>query len=165
MLMLTLAVLVSAGCGGSSSSSTTQSASAKANAKSATAPSRPLARHELIARADGICARLNKQLVSAKPKNNSRQEIERVAPIHAAAERIAVLELRGLIPPSTLARDWRLIVALRSQLASELVKLVRAAFANDTTAIKKLTASKVRAHEALLAVATRAGFKTCSQVG
>lgn len=160
------------GCGSSSSARSGSSAEGRQSSGTSSSSSTPggasagpLSRRQFTARAEGICTRLNTQLASVQPKSNSRQEIERVVPAHVAAEQAAVSELARLAPPASLAGEWRQITDYRGSLASELAKLLIAAKANDSAAISRLTASKAQVHKKLLAAASRAGFKSCSQVG
>jgi hypothetical protein len=119
----------------------------------------------MVVRADAICRRLNTQIEANKQANLGVHEIARFAPRNAALEKAALKELSKLKPPASIARDWRQVIAYRRTLLEELVKLGRYAKANNTQAIHKLAASKKRAHQQLLTIATRDGFKDCPQIG
>ena len=160
LLLFFLPLLACTGCGGGSGSG-----NAKASGTSTPEGKPSSARGAFLARAEGICLQVNKQIAILKPKSESPAEIVRVAGPHAAIERASISELSRLTPPAAVAHDWRQIVTDRRALADELAALVKAARANDSAAIQRLAASKKKTHKKLLAAATRAGFKSCSQVG
>jgi hypothetical protein len=161
-----------AGCGGGASASsptstkpTTEATTATATSSTSQTRSTGVSRTQLIASADRICKRLDAELVAVKPRSASFPEIVRIVPGRAAAEQRAVAELSKLLPPVSLARDWRLIIHYRRTLASELVSLVRAAQHNDAVQIKRLSVSKERMRRSLLRTAEHAGFRDCGQLG
>lgn len=125
----------------------------------------PLSRSQLIARADAICRGLDTKLATVNPASLSMHEIARFAPPRAVLERTAVAELSKLMPPASITRDWRQVIAYRSTLTNELFKLGSDAKANDAAGIRALAVSKKLVHQKLLTVATRDGFKYCSRVG
>lgn len=87
-----VALVVAPGCGGSSSSS---------------APSKPLTRAELTAKANTICKRIIAQVdwQKANPKT-----LPRLIDHLAALEEQAASELEKLTPPPAMADEWRLLV-------------------------------------------------------
>jgi hypothetical protein len=124
-----------------------------------------LSKTQLIAKADTICKRLDKEIADASPVGLEPRKIAAVAPPHVAAERVALKELGMLKAPAAMAGDWRQIIAYRRTLAAELAKLGSAARAGDLTTIIALAGSKLHEHKLLSALATRDGFKDCSKVG
>lgn len=167
--VLVAAALAVGGCSGGASETepsqllSTSHAGSTGPLPSGDPPSPSQAR--LIARADAICRQLNTEIIATKLANLSAREIARGVPRNAALEQRALTELSKLRPPASIARSWRQVIAYRTTLMEELVKLGRDAKANDAAGIQTLTASKKRVHGELSTTARRAGFKDCSQVG
>jgi hypothetical protein len=147
-----MAVLI--GCGGGSSH-----ISPVASHPEGTAPAA-----ELVTKADAICKRINSVLVTSGSGSRDLHAISRSASRNAVLERVALNELDKLKPPPSLSRDWARIVEYRRTLAHELVELGRDAKADDRRAVQALAASKKRVHDKLFSLATRDGFKYCSEV-
>jgi hypothetical protein len=108
---------------------------------------------------------MNNEFAAAEPKSQSIGETARITPHRAALEQRVVAELGKLPPPATIARQLRRIIAERRTLAQELSEVGRDAKARDTTAVRKLAASKAKLHHEVRAFATAAGFKFCGRVG
>lgn len=179
--LLTVAALAAAtGCGGSSEvtatsrgpstvSSIPSTVKAAAPTKSpSTTTASPPSQHSaatapFVASADAICKRFNARLGASKPTGTDARGLASNALVHARLEQETVTQLNKLTPPSPLAGDWRQIVAYKQTLAAELVELSRARGTNDTAGIKSLAASKRRNHLKLFELASRDGFKECSQ--
>ena len=87
--------------------------------------SNELSRSELIAKADAICKRVNTAVAEAKL---APQNITQTAPGISTAELQASTELAKLNPPSSMAGNWKVIVAgfhetgLGMQKAAEAAK-------------------------------------------
>jgi hypothetical protein len=167
--ILAAALLATTGCGGSGGARPTGSTRRPAgSATSRTVPAQshsssdPAAASALIAKADAICRRANHEL-AASPPHLEASQIARSAPRNAALETRAVAELAKLTPPASLALDFRQIIAYRRTLAGELIKLARSAKANDARGMQALAASKKQVHRKLSELATRNGFKDCSE--
>jgi hypothetical protein len=150
------------GCGGGSAATTAASTAASTDA-STTPGSRP--ESGFIAKADAICARLNSQISGREPSKITMSEIARLSLAHATLEQKALNELTRLVPPSSLAGDWKRIIAYRRTLIDELIKFAQYAKANDTRAVQTLSVSKEQVHRKLTATAKRAGFTACARVG
>lgn len=117
----------------------------------------------MIAKADAICRRVNSQLAAAPP-GVAASQIARSAPRNAALELRAVTDLNKLTPPPALAGDWQQMIAYRQTLADDLLKLAHYAQSNDARSMQALALSKKRVHQKLSKLATRDGFKDCSQL-
>jgi hypothetical protein len=118
---------------------------------------------QMIAQANAVCARLNRQFEAHRPASSAIAEIARVAPRRALLEEQAVRELRKLAPPAALAHDWQQVLADRQTLALELAKLGHAATVGDARQIHALAGTKDRVHEELRLLATRDGFAECAK--
>jgi len=169
VLVVALAtVLLVGGCGGSGKATSGKAAvggsaaGATAGVQSVRSSQSPVDAR-LIASADVICRRVNKELSGASRPQPS--EIARTAPRNAAIELRGVGELSKLTPPASLAGDWTQILAYRRTLAQELVALGHAATAGDAAGMRALGASKKRVRQKLTQLAARDGFKDCTSVG
>lgn len=163
-----------AGCGGSSSNGSlpvngaTSAAAPAATATSAPTfvpeaaapPSHPVGASRLKAQASAICTRVNEQIGAATGLLNAR-EIARTSLRNAGLEFQAVAALARLTPPSSLARDWRQMIAYRRTLASELLALGHAGQTNNAASIRALALSKRSVHQKLSALASRDGIAEC----
>lgn len=116
---------------------------------------------ELIAKADPICARVNAKRASSTIR--SREDYARLVPPLAAYEQTAVAELGKLIPPASMASDWKQVVAGAQTLANNTAKLGEYAKANNLAASRTLFSTDAKAQEQMLAAAKRIGFKDCAQ--
>jgi hypothetical protein len=139
--VLAVTILPATGCGGSSGSP-------------------PLTRSQLIAKADPICARVNAKFKTIT--DNTQAELADVAPGIAAAEQQAATELANLTPPSSMAKNWTVIVNDFQIVAADVRKLSEDAKANnvkgETPSIASLTTAQ---HERAVA-AGHSGFKDCA---
>ena len=164
-LVATLAIaalaLAATGCGGSASSASSSS-SASTPTNQPTGEAQPPA---VLAQANHICERVNREFDAERPSSAKISEITRVTPHRAAVEMQAVRELGALTPPAQLAGDFRRVVAYRRMLALELAQLARAAKAKNTHAIHALAASKKRVHAKLRALAQQVGLAACGKTG
>lgn len=147
---VTVALLLLAGCGGSTGTPVAKESAASAS---------------VIASADAICRRVNAKLVVALPKHFSMRAVASVSPRNAALEQKAVSELAELDPPASIAREWRQVIAYRSELANELTQLGRAAKAGNMAAVKRLAASKTSVRKKLFALGQHLGFSACQELG
>jgi hypothetical protein len=150
-LTLILAVLASifAGCGGSGASS---------NATS-----------RMISSADAICKGVNARRTAANTHVGavaSQAALPKVAAVAAglaAYERNAVVELRKLTAPASLAQDWRKILAGAEKLAGNTTKLGEEAKAKNLKGVEGLIHEDQQSEKELIAIATTAGFKHCGR--
>ena len=149
-LSLTVAVLMVSGCGGSTGSSAA------------------LTRSELIARGDAICRRINAKIRATKV--STAQDYARVAPPLAAYEQTAVIEMRKLTPPASIANGWRQIVSGAQMLANGTTKLGEYAqtsnpfeVAHQTPSVHAAFAATTEGPKQMVTAAQRGGFKDCAQ--
>jgi hypothetical protein len=174
----TLVVLVLAvplvGCGGGSpASSSSRAATAPPTTSQTTpAPAKAVPQHpagspeaKLVARAEAICARANRELAASKPLSAERSEILRVVPGNEAVEMRTAQELRNLQAPASLAHVWSAIVHDRRVLAKQLGTLVAMTENYDTAGVRRLTKVKISLHKSLAATARNAGFVQCAEFG
>jgi exosome complex RNA-binding protein Csl4 len=170
-LALATTALAASGCGGSSSKTASTAAAAssgittQASTQTAakTESGKQLTSAQLIAAGDVICARLNAQLEATHIRAN--RELAVVLPQAAAHEQAAAAELAGLVPPTTMARDWQLVVTEMRRASEDSVKL------GDYVRTKNIRTGKgtplvAEINVALQRVgrtARRDGFKQCSK--
>jgi len=123
--------------------------------------SKPLTRAQLISQADAICKRVNAKLKVSKI--NSKQDIARVVPQLATYEQQALADLGKLVPPASMANDWKTIVAGAQTLADNTAKLGEYAKENKLKAARGLVSTSEKVQQQVQATAKRDGFKECSQ--
>jgi len=163
VVVVAVAPLFAAGCGGSGKAPAISSAASSVGRTESGNSNESAAKSRLIAHADAICRRLNRELTSASRPEASK--VARTAPHNAALEQRAVVALSKLTPPASLARDWTQIIAYRRTLAQELVALARDAKVGDVPAMQALGVTKKHVHQKLTQLATHDGFTDCSSVG
>jgi len=163
---------IASGCGGSSSSKTTAQSHPAASTPSVLteepAPpvvkvrtGKPLPRAQWIAKADAICAHLSDQLAATRAK--SLRDLARVLPQVVVYERTALGELAQLIPPARETRDWQQFLASGQLWAQDSALVAKAVQAPGFTLASPLPKAANHAHENLMAVAKRNGFKDCAE--
>jgi uncharacterized protein YcfL len=142
-LLLTAALLIG-GCGSSTS-----------NSGSST--------QQLIAKADAICKRVNARVAAANSKINNPQDFARIAPEIANYEQQALIQMRGLKAPSSLAQDWQLILSSAQKLAQNTATLSQYIKTNKLRSAPRLVTESKRLQQEMLLTAKRDGFKECSR--
>jgi hypothetical protein len=165
-LALAATALALLGCGGSSKSSgpTTSAAQVGTTPQTGSAASaKSLTQAGLSVAANAICGRIRARL--AQNKFTTRQEIGRIAPGIAAYERSSVLELERLVPPPSLAGDWRQIVAGIRTLASDASRIGEYARANrlETPAGHALLLATGNHGKLAASIARRDGIVQCAE--
>jgi hypothetical protein len=137
---LSASIVVANGCGGSP---------------------KPLTRAQLLARADAVCRRVNKRLSSVTIK--TQKDLVRVLPKVAGYEQQSLAELSKLIPPASLADDWKTIITGAQTIADNTAKLTEAARTKDLKTVHVLLSEVGKVQQHTTAIAKRDGFKDCSQ--
>jgi hypothetical protein len=158
-LLFTVSALATAGCGGSSTKTPSSGATQAASTSTGTAP---LTRGELIAKADAICYRVNTERASNRIRSNA--SIATSVPRVAAYEREAFAELSRLVPPASMASDWKQLVAAATALAADTKKVGEYAQAGNLNGAGGSLAASNLDIQKMLAVAHRDGFKDCAQL-
>jgi hypothetical protein len=116
----------------------------------------------LLARADAICARLNKGAASVK--TTSLQSVGTTAPALAGHYRTALAGLRKLTPPAAMNADWSAILADVELAENEILKMGRYALANDPASTVRVEngIETIQLHR--FAIAKRDGLRDCSEL-
>ena len=118
----------------------------------------------MIAQANAICARRNRELSATTPPGMSLREIVGTTPRRAAIERSALSQLIRLRPPASIASAWRTIVLATAASLRRTKALERYAKASDSRSVSRQKALLNKPQLNLLLTATRAGVKQCSVV-
>jgi hypothetical protein len=120
---------------------------------------KPLTRSELIARGDAICRRINAQLNAIR----SAKDYARLG----AYEQAAVVEMRRLTPPSSMASDWGQVVSGAQARADATAKIgtypPEGAFATRKPAVRAAYAAAGTGMQQMVTAARREGFKDCAR--
>jgi hypothetical protein len=177
MLALATTMLGVTGCGSSSKSGSTSTAvSTTASSTITTTPTplptttaalaiatgKPLTREQLIAKGDLICARANLKLKTMS--SATRQDTARLLPQAAGYERIQATELSKLVPPASLASDWKQIVAGIQKFSELSIRAAEYLQAKNTSAATSIVQAANTTQRQLTAIAKRDGFKDCAVV-
>lgn len=167
-LTLVVTTVAASGCGGSSKATSATPAaatSAPATTSSAVAETtsteagKTLTRAELIAKAGVICAGVNAKRAAITIR--SRRDFPRLKEV-ATYEQVAATELGKLVPPASMASDWRQIVANAQALAYDTAKYGEYAIASNAAAGSMATAGTASLQQMII-IAKRDGFKECDK--
>ena len=165
----TIAVVMSAsGCGeGKRTHPTASSGAGQSAAVTPTQAHRSVGStggSRFIASVEPICRQLN---VALREKGHNRKAGEASATTarNAALERAAVLRLNKMVPPPSLAADWKMMNKYRSTLVAQLLRLAKDFRMRNTKDANALSRAKQKIHNLLLVLASNDGFKDCAQVG
>ena len=126
---------------------------------------------KLVAEADPICKQVSVERTAANTAvskagsstSKTLQVLARVAPPVAADEQRAIVRLRAIKAPSSLASDWQRLLAGMEQLANDATKIGSDAKAGQYNDVTSLTASGRKVREQITAIATRDGFTYCGR--
>jgi ABC-type transport system substrate-binding protein len=161
--------LVASGCGKSSKSTSTPASTATAaqttvstsTAPVGTQPGKPLTRAQLFAAAEPICSHLGSLLHATPGDFRSAAAITRVFTQAAAYERIEYNELRKLIPPKSMASDWKKFLEGTRQWSEDSATIAAYARANNVEGAKPVAKIIFTTHEKLTKLAKHDGFQEC----
>jgi hypothetical protein len=125
---------------------------------------KPLTRAQLLARADATCRRINNKLSTGNGAKTP-QQLSRAASQLVSYEQKGLAELSKLIPPASMASDWKAIIAGAQTLADDTVKVVeRVKVEKNFNGVHALVAEISRVQARTVAIAKRDGFTDCSQL-
>ncbi len=178
-LVTATAVFIASGCGGSSTTGTTSNTStfskhAAAQTTRSTAATQPkaaliaiplgtpLTRSEWIKKGEAVCSKLNAQLAANTAKSTS--EFARILPQAAAYEHTELVTLAKLIPPASMALDWRQFLTETKEWSENSLKIAQATPPGQFKIDTPLAVATKNIHEHLAAIARRDGFKECALV-
>jgi hypothetical protein len=122
---------------------------------------KPLTRAELTTKADAICIRVTRKLNSTSIK--TPQDIVRIAPELAGFEQSALADLGKLVPPASLANDWKVFVAGAQTLAEDTAKLGEYAKSHNLKAAGGLIRASTVVQKRMMTIARRDGLVACEQ--
>jgi hypothetical protein len=145
--------LVTLGCGGTSGTS------------------KSLTRAELIAKADTICKRINKEIAfysSLTPASSqdlvSKSAVARAVPRISSIESATGADLGKLTAPSAMAGDWRQIVVGVQTLADDTRRYGEAIQKGNGVGTSAVALSSARLLQRINALAARDGFADCAKL-
>jgi hypothetical protein len=164
-LALAATTLAVSGCGGSSkteSSKTPAATGTPATTAAVTAEPGKLARTELIAKAEAICARINAKRSSTTIRTH--RDYGRLLPSLGAYERAAAAEMSKLTPPASIANDWKQIVAGAHTIAESIVKLGKDSASNNSRAGQAILSELTTVRQQISSIAHRQSLKECARL-
>lgn len=164
-----IAVLAVVGCGSSKGGSSGTVSSGVASAGPSTPAPSPkgpaLSLAQLRARADAICAQVNRRFVSKKNVIRSQADAARAASERAAVEQAALAKLHGLAPPTQFAPVYNELLLMRTVLAEDTSKLGKYAAAGAGQQEAPLFVSSNAVLQQLEQYAQKNGFHECGRLG
>lgn len=123
---------------------------------------KPLTRVQLLAKADTTCRRINHKLSSSGTTKSPQEFADRASEL-VAYEQKGLAELSKLIPPASMANDWKAIIAGAQTLADDTMKIVeRVKVEKNLKGAHSLLLETTKVQERTVAIAKRDGFKDCS---
>lgn len=153
------ALVIGSGCGGSTKP---PAQAAGSNSANTTTQTKKLTDAELIAATDSACRRIHAKLAS--------YHISTIAQLGSVARELSdyesqvVADLDKLTPSTSLASDWKQIVADLHILASNTARVGdltrKQEFNQSTGLIREVNDARQR----VLAIAMRDGFRGCTQI-
>ena len=162
VLALAALTLVVAGCGKSakSASQATQSAKTETAKTATTGPA--LTRAVFVSKADAVCRQLQRE--QSHLTLRTKGELASVGAKVRAYGAEALAELGRLVPPASLAGEWRQTVADARVLAVDTAKIVESLQAGSTASAssRRLIADAATVRTRVLAAAKREGLHDCA---
>jgi hypothetical protein len=165
MLIAVLVVTVT-GCGGGSNraGSTTKTASSAATTAPSTNARQSAAGSTPVVRAEAICARRNRELSAIARPGASLVEIVGSATRRAAIPRRSLSELERISPPTSIAADWKTILAATERALQATEKLAHSSGPTDLASLRNQIALIGKPQIRLLLTATKVGLRHCAVV-
>jgi hypothetical protein len=166
---VTLAVAVT-GCGksdqvasGSSQVSGKASGTGTTHNSTVTKPAQDAAstKTAVTARANAICAAINRE--REQITLTSKQSYLTLVPSLIATERRAIKELEAVIPPTSVARDWRQILADARTIVNESTTTLNSIRQGNIAAVRMLLTHGKETQEQMATLSTRDGFDECAR--
>jgi hypothetical protein len=129
------------------------------------------ARSKLVAQADPICKQVatkrlaaNKAISAAGTSTEKQLEVlARLAPGVATAEHEAIVRLRTIKAPSSLAHDWQELLAGMQQLADDATHIAADAKAKNEKGVKAFVTKGRAVRQKLVVIDARDGFSYCGR--
>ncbi len=118
----------------------------------------------MIAQANAICTRRNRELTATTRPGASLPQILRATPRRAGIERKALGELVHLTPPAAVAGDWRKLVLATAAVLARTVALEQLVGRTDRAGVARETALLNKSQVRLLVSGSRAGTRQCAVV-
>jgi hypothetical protein len=127
---------------------------------------------QLVARADPICEGTNAKREAANASLGHATSLKsptvlsalaKTAPGLAAYDSAAVAQLRKLQAPSSLANDWRSMLADLQQLAEDTAHLGKYASEKNVKGAESLLSASRASRRQLVAIATHVGVTPCAR--
>jgi hypothetical protein len=148
-----------------SSASTAPAGSAPLTSSStAGAATIPAGSSNVIATANAICARRNRELVAVTDVRTALPAIAATARKRAAIERLALTELERLMPPASIAAHYRKMVIDYRDALLRVVKMGERAEAGDVAGTQRAKTRAGAQTLRLLVATAHTGLKDCAGI-
>ena len=119
-----------------------------------------LSKGELVAKADAICGRVNKQ-IAKEPDPKTAKDLERLANRTVELSDPAIKDMQALEPPSELEADFDKFVASLKRQRDLTKKIGAAAGEGDTAEVQKIGTQAQKAQDEYRRLTGKIGFKEC----
>jgi hypothetical protein len=119
-----------------------------------------LSKDELVAEADKICQRVNKQ-IAKEPDPKSAADLQRLAERTVEIEAPAIEDMEALEPPDELKKDFDAFVKSLKDQRDLTKEIGEAAGAGDNEKIQKIGTEAQKAQAGYQKLAAKIGFKEC----
>jgi hypothetical protein len=168
-IALGVVAVVAAGCGGGANKTASVATAVVTRgpgtaAGGSSTPARPATKASIVAQANAICARRNRELKAAIPSHASLSKVVKGAPGRAAIEQKALAELGGLTPPTDMTGAWKTAIAAIQTEVQGTLALAKYAGASDSASLRREKALLDKPQLRLFVAAARAGVRQCGVV-
>ena len=119
-----------------------------------------LTKKQLVAKADAICARVNKQ-IAKEPDPKTTKDLERLADRTVERSDPAIKDMEALEPPSELESDFKKFVASLKRQRDLTKKIGAAAGEDDAAEIQQIGSEAQKAQDEYRRLTGKIGFKEC----
>jgi hypothetical protein len=119
-----------------------------------------LSRKQLVAKADAICTRVNKQ-VAKEPDPKTTKDLQRLAQRTVEISDPALDDMDALKPPSEIESDFKKFVAILRKQRDLTEQIGKAAGKDDTEQVQKIGAQAQKAQDEYRRLTGKIGFKEC----
>ena len=119
-----------------------------------------LSKGELVAKADAICGRVNKQ-IAKEPDPKTVKDLQRLAKRTVQLSDPAIKDMQALEPPSELESDFDEFVASLKHQRDLTTKIGAAAAKDDTAEVQKIGTQAQKAQDEYRRLTGKIGFKEC----
>lgn len=162
-LALALTMPIAVGCGSTTSSSSSKQQAPSVSRASTGSSASSTAQTEFVVRADTICRRIATE--RERLKFASPSQFRSLLPHLSAYDHALFSQLSKLTAPSSMAADWKQIIADVKALADSTASVAHAVRTRHASGAIRLFDAFSQAHARLRSQAERIGMQDCAHYG